>query len=292
MVSVKVTIFHALLLLPLALAAPAPGKQDHSVTTLSDAEPSQTPGAEKGEITTEVDGSSSDGNSGSTGPTGFELSKWSLQLPIGKPGSPTTIAGSKLSGSGNKPAGFEKYFQMEDGVIKMLVPGSPEKTGCVKTKNSKHCRTEFRETSPKSWKPTASRNRLSATLTVIKADDSKHGTCIGQIHIDDSVSVKPVAELYYNQQGEMTFGVEQTRSGGNEKMIPISGKNGKIPPGTKFSYEIAYEKGELSVSINGGKKQVFSQYKLDNPLSYFKAGNYNQGESASEVHFFGIKTEH
>jgi hypothetical protein len=65
-----------------------------------------------------------------------------------------------------------------------------------------------------------------------------------------------------------------------------------VPLGTKFSYMIAYEKGELSVTINGGKKQVFSTYSLNNPLSYFKAGNYNQGNSPSEVHFFDIQTEH
>lgn len=290
MVSVKITIFHVLLLLPLALAVPAPAKHEHSVTSISEASSSATPSAEKGDITPKVDdGESSDGNSSSAGMTGFELNKWSLQLPVGKPGNPTTISGSNLAGSGKKPADFEKYFQMENGIIKMMVPGSSKKTGCVTTKNSKHCRTEFRETNPKSWKPTAAKNRLSATLTVLKADDSTHGTCIGQIHIDDSVSTKPVAELYYNSQGALTFGVEQTRAGGNEKIIPIQGK---IPLGTKFSYMIAYEKGELSVTINGGKKQKFDQYELDNPLSYFKAGNYNQGDSPSEVHFFGIKTEH
>jgi len=65
-----------------------------------------------------------------------------------------------------------------------------------------------------------------------------------------------------------------------------------VPVGTTFSYEIIYEKNQLSVSINGGSAKVLSTYSLDAPTSYFKVGNYNQGDDASDVHFFSISVEH
>ncbi|PQE18691.1 alginate lyase protein [Rutstroemia sp. NJR-2017a BBW] len=220
----------------------------------------------------------------------FDLSKWTLQLPIGNTGHPTSITGAKLSSCTGYQDPEKEYFYTSstDGSLVMKVPGSPSSTGCVTTTNSLHCRTELREASPSSWDPSAATNRLSATLTVVTADDSSHGTVIGQIHIDDSVSTKPVCELFYNSKGVLSMGVEQTRSGGNEIVTEV----GSVPVGQQFSYEIAYEGGELSVAINGGAAKKLSTYSLNNPKSYFKAGNYNQGNSKSEVHFYAIDVKH
>ncbi|PQE15473.1 Alginate lyase protein [Rutstroemia sp. NJR-2017a WRK4] len=220
----------------------------------------------------------------------FDLSKWTLQLPIGSTGHPTSITGAKLSSCTGYQDPEKEYFftSSTDGSLVMKVPGSPSSTGCVTTTNSLHCRTELREASPSSWDPSAATNRLSATLTVVTADDSSHGTVIGQIHIDDSVSTKPVCELFYNSKGVLSMGVEQTRSGGNEIVTEV----GSVPVGQQFSYEIAYEGGELSVAINGGAAKKLSTYSLNNPKSYFKAGNYNQGNSKSEVHFYAIDVKH
>lgn len=239
--------------------------------------PSTTPHPTGGNSTT---------HTGSSGSGSIDFSNWKLQLPVGEPGHPETISSAELLKGYTDPK--KEYFYADGNVLVMKVPGSPSATGCVTTQNSKHCRTELRETSPDSWDPKAATNRLSAELTVIKADDSAHGTCIGQIHIDDSVSSKPVAELYYNSKGEMTMGVEQTREGGNEKLQDV----GQVALGKRFTYEIAYEGNELSVTINGGAKKVLDTYALDAPKSYFKAGNYNQGESASEVHFTSITVAH
>jgi len=219
----------------------------------------------------------------------FDLSKWTLQLPIGSTGSPTQISSSKLEGCDGYQDPSHQYFFTEsgDGALVMKVPGSPSSTGCVTTKNSLHCRTELRESSPASWDPNASTNKLTATLIVTEADSSSHGTVIGQIHIDDSVSSKPVCELYYNSQGVISMGVEQTRSGGNEKFTTV----GNVPLNTQFTYEIDYSNNVLSVSING-KKTTLDTFSLDAPPSYFKAGNYNQGDSPSDVHFFAISAEH
>jgi len=83
------------------------------------------------------------------------------------------------------------------------------------------------------------------------------------------------------------MGVEQTRSGGNEKFTTV----GNVPLNTQFTYEIDYSNNVLSVSING-KKTTLDTFSLDAPPSYFKTGNYNQGDSPSDVHFFAISVEH
>lgn len=200
----------------------------------------------------------------------LDLSPWQLQLPTGNQGDPTTISSGQLEGC----SGYEDYStfftESGDGALVMKVCGSPSSCGCVTTPNSLHCRTELKENT--SWQPTAPTNKLLVTLAVPTPDDSEHGTVVGQVHMDSSVSTKPVCELYYSSNGDLNMGVEQTRSGGDEILTYI----GNVPVGTTFSYEITYESGQLSVSLNDGPQQVLSQYSLDNPLSYFKAGNYNQ----------------
>lgn len=220
----------------------------------------------------------------------FDLSIWELQLPIGSTGDPDTISASQLEGcSGYQDSGHQYFFtESGDGALVMKVPGSPSSSGCVTTTNSLHCRTELRETSPSSWSPSASTNILTVSLAGEVLDDSTYGTVIGQVHISDSVSTKPVCELYYNQAGTLTMGVEQTRSGGDEVMTKV----GSVTPGTQFTYQIKYQNNQLSVSINGGSATVLSTYSLDSPASYFKAGNYNQGSTASDIHFYSIVVEH
>ena len=220
----------------------------------------------------------------------FDLSIWSLQLPIGSTGDPETISSSQLEGcDGYQDPGHDYFFtESGDGALVMKVPGAPSNTGCVTTAHSTHCRTELRESSPSSWDPNSSNNEMTVTLAVEEPDNSGHGTVVGQVHIDDSVSTKPVAELYYSSSGVLAMGVEQTRSGGNEILTTV----GSVPVGQKFSYSINYSNNILSVSINGGDPQTLSTYSLDAPPSYFKVGNYNQGTSASDVHFFSISVSH
>ena len=226
----------------------------------------------------------------------FNMTYWALQLPIGSTGAPETISSSALQGSG----GYENfsYFFTEsgDGAMVMKVPGSPSDTGCVTTPNSTHCRTELREVDPStgdpnSWDPNGGPNRMYATLYVTEADPTSYGTVVGQIHIDDSVSSKPVCELYYNQNGDINIGVEETRSGGDEQFTYLT----NVPVGTTFSYELKYEDNTLVVNING-TWWTLSTYSLDAPLSYFKAGNYNQSTSStsgpSDVHFLALSIVH
>ena len=208
----------------------------------------------------------------------LDLSKWTLQLPTGSTGKPKQVSASSLC------AGYkDDNFYMSGSALVMKVPGAPPT--CVTTPNSKHCRTELRESNPSSFDPKASVNRLSAELQAVKNDGS---VCIGQIHIDDSVSVKPVAELYYESNGDLALGIQTCRTCGQIKGKPFD----NVPKGTKFSYEIRYESSKLQVSINGKAFQTFDASGVDSPKSYFKAGNYNQGSGATEIHFFKVNTVH
>lgn len=221
----------------------------------------------------------------------FDLTKWTLELPFGTADHPTSIQPSDLKGcKGYEDSGHDYFFTKSgDGALVMKVPGSPDSTDCVTTANSKHCRTELRESIPSSWDPKASTNRLKVQLSVPIPDDSGYGIVIGQIHIDNSVSVRPVCELFYNKKGEISMGVEKTREGGNEQN---SGVLAHVAVGSEFTYEIRYEGGKLSVGVNAGAFKTLSTYDLDAPKSYFKVGNYNQGEAASDVHFFAISAQH
>ncbi|KAL1844628.1 hypothetical protein VTK73DRAFT_2146 [Phialemonium thermophilum] len=60
-----------------------------------------------------------------------------------------------------------------------------------------------------------------------------------------------------------------TRSGGNEVFTPL----GNMP-------------------LNDGGFQTLSIFSLGAPPSYFKVGNYNQGSSLSEMHFFSVFVTH
>ncbi|KAJ0417534.1 alginate lyase-domain-containing protein [Aspergillus carlsbadensis] len=217
----------------------------------------------------------------------FDLTRWNLQLPTGSTGKPTTIAAGELqSCSGYSSSYF--YTDGSNGDLVMKVPGSPSSAGCVTTPNSLHCRTELREINPSKWSPLQGVNRMRVELAVIKADDSNHGTVVGQIHIDDSISSKPVCELYYSSSGVLSMGVEHTRAGGDSDFTPLA----TIPLGQRFTYEIRYEGGQLSASVNDGAFVQLDQFELANPESYFKVGNYNQGDSASEVHLHSISVSH
>ena len=121
-----------------------------------------------------------------------------------------------------------------------------------------------------------------------KPDGSKFGTVVGQVKVEDSIAKKPVAELFYNRAGTLTIGVSQIPDVSSLKMTEV----GQVEVGKTFEYELRYEEGKLSVRIDDGEKQVMSTGRLDRPKSYFKVGNYNQGDDPSEVMFSDIQVKH
>ncbi|KAL2207493.1 concanavalin A-like lectin/glucanase [Sarocladium strictum] len=112
------------------------------------------------------------------------------------------------------------------------------------------------------------------------------GTAIGQVFHDDPL--KPSAELYYLDDGTIQIGVAQTRAGHDQKVTPV----GKVPLGQKFSYEIRYENNVLSIRLNDDAFKTLSTYQLNAPKSFFKIGNYLQGNKPSTVRFYSIKVSH
>ena len=214
----------------------------------------------------------------------FDLSKWQLQLPTGSPGQPTTISSGDLQGcDGYDSQHF--YTNGEDNAMVMIVQGSPSTSDCVTTPNSKHCRTELREDNPRKWSPRDSRNRLRADLVVKKVPDKS--VAVGQIKIDGSISTKPVCELYYSSSGQLEMGINTCLTCSQERFTV-----GQVPVGERFTYEIRYENSNLSVKIDDGEFQNLDTFDLDSPDSYFKAGNYNQGDGATEVHFYNLTVSH
>lgn len=209
----------------------------------------------------------------------FDLSKWSLQEPVGSADNPRSIPSSSLQGC----KGFKDqwFYTGPDGSMILKVP---ERSQCVTTPHSPHCRSELHEEGP-TWDPKAAKNRLFADVHVTKNADE---VCVGQIHIDGAISVKPVAELYLNSQGQLSLGV-QTCTTCTQKRSPV----GSVGSGNaRFTYEIRYEGGKLSVGINGGAQKTYSTYNLNSPRSYFKAGNYNQGSGATEMHIYQLQVTH
>jgi hypothetical protein len=209
----------------------------------------------------------------------FNMSVWELQLPTGSTGDPTTISNTELE------QGFTDsfFFTNADGSMAFKDPGS----NCVTTAHSAHCRTELHEVntngSIRDWSPSGT-NILSATVVVNTAPGT---VVIGQIHLDDSDSTKPLIELYYDSNGTIQAGVEQTKAGGNEVLTTV----GKVAVGTKFTYVINYSDNQLSVSING-KTTKLSIFSLGGIPCYFKAGDYGQTTSATKVSFYALTISH
>lgn len=219
----------------------------------------------------------------------FDLSYWNLQLPTGQDGSIDMIRSQQLQGC-NGYTGPTFFTDKSTGQIVMTAPGNPDITGCATTSGSSHCRTELREVQQgtgqnAAWSP-AGTNTLDVTMTVITADDGNHGTAIGQVFA--SAASKPLAEMYYSQQGNIVVGVK--RSPDDNQVIT---KLGSVQVGQQFDYRLSYSNNVLSISING-KSTTLDTFEWQSPDCYFKTGNYNQGQSgdSSEVHIARISVNH
>lgn len=216
----------------------------------------------------------------------FDLSVWNLQLPFGRP---DIIKSRDLQGCDGY-AGETFFSDPSTGNIVLLAPGNPDLTSCATTSGSTHCRTELREVTPGSganaaWSP-AGTNVLRVSMIVVTADDGTHGTAIGQVFA--SAASKPLAEMYYSQQGLIVVGVKPNPTGDQ-----IDTEVGNVPVGTEFNYEMSYSNDVLSVTING-QETILDTYEWNSPKCYFKAGNYNQGKSAdsSEVQIISVSVTH
>jgi hypothetical protein len=219
----------------------------------------------------------------------FNLAVWQLQLPVGSPGSPTTISPAQLKG----PTGYTNpaYFftDKNDGSMTFW---APEKG--VTTPNSNYARSELREMnangSAADWKLAGS-HKLSATLRISQVTKN---VCVGQIHLGTGgPSTKPLVELYYRPNGDIILGTENSPDGG-QTLHTV----GNVPLGTKWTYTIAVSGGnKINLTVNGSTTSYtipssFNQYGM-----YFKAGSYNQSSSESttngaKVKFYALNVAH
>lgn len=218
----------------------------------------------------------------------FDMSTWNLQLPTGSDGSIDMIPSKNLQ-SCTGYTGPSFFTDKSSGQIVLTAPGNPDLTGCATTSGSEHCRTELREVVKSTgknavWSPKGT-NVLRVTMTVVKADDGSHGTAIGQVFA--SAASKPLLEMYYGQNGDIVAGVKPDANSG-QKITKL----GNVAVGTQFTYELSYSNSVLSATING-KKTTLDTGSWS-PDSYFKSGNYNQGNSAasSEVRIAAISVTH
>ena len=218
----------------------------------------------------------------------FNLSVWSLQLPIGSPGAPTTIQPAQLKGANGytDPAYF--WTDKNDGSMTFWDPESG-----VTTPNSNYARSELREMnangSAADWALTGT-HRLNARLRIVSVTKN---VCVGQIHLGSGgTSTKPLLELYYAPNGNITLGTENSPDGG-QTLHPV----GNVPLGTQWTYEIAVIGGRISLTVNGSTTTYAIPSSFSPYRQYFKAGDYNQSSSSStsngaKVKFYALTVAH
>jgi hypothetical protein len=218
----------------------------------------------------------------------FNLSVWSLQLPIGSPGSPTTITPAQLKGASgySNPAYF--WTDKNDGSMTFW---APEKG--VTTPNSNYARSELREMnangSAADW-PLSGNHTLTANLRIVSVTKN---VAVGQVHLGSGgSSTKPLLELYYRPNGDIYIGTENSPDGGQTLHLV-----GNVPLGTRWNYVINVTGNKINLTVNGSKTTYTIPSSFNPYKQYFKAGSYNQSSSQSttngaKVKFYTLTVSH
>jgi hypothetical protein len=224
-------------------------------------------------------GSSDDAGSGSSDSDdaaekadgSWDLTGWTLQLPIGSTDSPTMI---------KNPNGFtDAYFYVDtDGSLTFMDP----RTG-VTTSGSKHPRSELAEDTS-GWSASGT-NVMTATVAVPLVPDT---VTIGQIFQSPSAPSKPLLELQYVAGGKLQVLLESTNQGGT------------VTDKAKFDYTIALSHNAMAITINGTTTNLTVPSSFDGETFYFKWGDYDQTATAGAqtttpgtiVKFYAHKVTH
>jgi hypothetical protein len=218
----------------------------------------------------------------------FNLAVWSLQLPIGSTDAPTTIAPAQLKGANGYTNPSYFWTDKNDGSMTFWDPEAG-----VHTPNSNYARSELREMnsdgSAADWALSGT-HKLSARLRIVSVTKS---VCVGQIHVGTGgSSTKPLVELYYAPNGDITLGTENSTDGGQTRH-PV----GNVPLGTQWNYVIAVIGGKISLTVNGTTTTYPIPSSFNAYHQYFKAGDYNQSASDStsngaKVKFYSLTVSH
>lgn len=223
----------------------------------------------------------------------FDLSIWEIQLPIGSPGDPTTIAPAALEG------GFHDAYFFTDPTDGAMTFFDPENG--VTTANSSYPRSELREMSTNGTQANwaiAGTNTMVATLAVTQVPDH---VCVGQIHTGTAMeaglatSTKPLLELYYYASGAIDLAIEDSPAGSQASYSITT-----VPLGTKFSYTIQLTgAGTITLTVNGAPHTYTMPSSFDGYGMYFKAGDYDQTADVdagatvgATVKFYALQVSH
>jgi hypothetical protein len=218
----------------------------------------------------------------------FNLSIWSLQLPTGSAGSPTTIQPAQLKGATGYTNSSYFFTDKTDGSMTFWDPEAG-----VTTPNSSYARTELREMnasgSAADW-TLAGNHTLSATVKVVSVTNH---TVVGQVHLGTGgTSTKPLLELYYYANGDIRLGTEVSPAG-SQTVHAL----GNVSLGTQWSYVINVTGNTINITINGAKTSYSIPTSFNPYHQYFKAGDYNQSSSTSttkgaKVKFYALSVSH
>ena len=118
-----------------------------------------------------------------------------------------------------------------------------------------------------------------------------HNICIGQVFQAGGQYNKPFAELYYHSDGQVLLGTAEKAAGGGGQDLQLIGT---VPVGTRFTYEVRFEGGQLLARLNGDAFKTLRTY-FTTPMAFFKAGNYNQDvetTDTADLHFFQLVITH
>ncbi|KAL6714780.1 hypothetical protein ACLMJK_007040 [Lecanora helva] len=184
----------------------------------------------------------------------FDLTKWQLQLPYGDNGVPKTISPDNLKGCGGFQDPGHHYFFTESGDGAMVMKTPGSPDQTGCLKTSGSQHCRTEFGELAHWSPTSGTNRLFADLLV-------------------------------------KFGTEYQVQGGQGQDLQLIGT---VPVGTRFTYEVRFEGGELLARLNGDAFKTLKTY-FTTPKAFFKAGNYNQDVQTTDVadlHFFQLVITH
>jgi hypothetical protein len=191
--------------------------------------------------------------------TGWNLTGWELQLPIGSTGHPELV---------ENPTSFhDDYFYVgTDGALTFMDPH----TG-VTTSGSLHPRSELRELTS-GW-PATGTNTMTATVAVTKVPST---VTIGQVFQAPNAPSKPLLELQYDAGGKLELLLEKTNEGGSANFYDV----GSVTDGATFHYAISLTKDEISITINSKVSTFSLPSTFKGEKFYFKWGAYDQTAKA------------
>ncbi len=193
----------------------------------------------------------------------FDLSIWSLQMPIGSGSSPKTVAPTQLAGVNGFTDSNYFYTNKTDGAMIFMDPA----TG-ITTAKSLHCRTELREIA--NWAATGT-NTMAVTGELVQVGGGSDGhVTIGQVF--DYSTGKPLCELEYYNDGTFRLLLEKTSAGGSADFYTL----GAQFIGNQYTFSLSLTGAILTVTVNGAKTTYTPDKSFNGAQYYFKCGAYDQ----------------